>query len=240
MSVSPVIALRDAELNYRIKLGWFRSKCISALTAVSLDVFPGETLGIIGRNGSGKSSLLRVIAGIYSIDSGTISSDAGSIALMTLNLGLDGELSGRDNAVFGAMLLGSSYSEAIGMLDEVLDFSELGSAFENPVKTYSSGMYARLAFSISISSSPDVLLVDEVLSVGDERFRDKAYSAIRQKISSDQTTIFVSHNRSEVISLCDRAVLLHDGRIVASGEPLSVCDAYERAIAPVADVPDAG
>ena len=236
MSDSPVITLRDAELNFRIKLGWFRSKCINALTAVSLDVFPGETLGIIGGNGSGKSSLLRAIAGIYSIDAGTISRDAGSIALMSLQLGLDGELSGRDNAVFGAMLLGSSYSEALGMLDEILDFSELGSAFEHPVKTYSSGMFARLAFSISVRSSPDVLLIDEVLSVGDEAFRDKAYAAITQKISSDQTTILVSHNRGEVISLCDRAVLLHDGSIVASGEPESVFDAYESASALATDL----
>lgn len=226
MMLTPLISVCEIDLHFRVRLGWFRAQQITALEAVSLDIFSGESIGIVGRNGSGKSTLLRVIAGIYDVDAGTITRNVGAISLMSLSLGLDGELSGRDNAIFGAMLLGSSNAEATDSLNQVLEFSELGPAFENPVKTYSSGMYSRLVFSISLFATPEILLVDEVLAVGDEAFRAKAYQALSSKITSGQTAVLVSHSKDEVMRLCDRVIILDGGRIVAEGPPEDVMTQY--------------
>lgn len=226
MTLPPLISLREIDLHFRVRLGWFRTQHITALEAITLDIFAGESIGIVGRNGSGKSTLLRVIAGIYDVDAGNISRNVGSISLMSLSLGLDGELSGRDNAVFGSMLLGSSYAEAVNSLGQVLEFSELGPAFENPVKTYSSGMYSRLVFSISLFATPEILLIDEVLAVGDDAFRAKAYEALSSKITGGQTTVLVSHSKDELMRLCDRVIMLDGGRIMTEGPPEDVMAQY--------------
>ena len=220
------ISVSDVSLTYKIKTTLFRSELRDALKNVSFDVRKGETLGIIGCNGSGKSTLLRVLAGIYQPDSGSISSNASSVALMALSLGFDSSLNGRDNAIFGGMLMGFARSEVESRLEQIQDFSGLGDSFFAPVRTYSSGMASRLSFSVALNMSPDVMLLDEILAVGDEQFRDKAYSAMTAKITSNQTTILVSHSASDIEMLCDRAILLNAGELIVSGEPSEVIGAY--------------
>jgi len=197
------------------------------LENVTFSVAPGETLGIVGRNGSGKSTLLKILAGILKPDSGSVTSRADKISLMALQLGFDNLLSGRDNAVFGGMLLGFSRQEVEAKLDQIQSFSGLGRAFYAPVKSYSSGMSSRLKFAVAINLAPDIMLLDEVLAVGDMSFRKKAAAAMHSKINSDQTTILVTHNPGEVQKLCDRAILLERGKIMAEGHPDEVIDQYQ-------------
>jgi len=222
------ISARDLSLTYRVRKSLFRSANVRALNKVSFDVYAGETLGIIGRNGSGKSTLLRVLAGIYQCDSGELTISTNSISLMTLSLGFDPVLTGRANAVFGGMLLGFSHQQVLSVLDSIKDFSGLKDAFEVPVKTYSSGMLSRLAFSLAIILSPDIMLLDEVLSVGDQEFKEKAYDKMLEKISSTQTTVFVSHSLEEVEKICDRAILIDDGVVLASGKPAEISKEYRK------------
>ena len=169
-----------------------------------------------------------MLAGIYPPDSGTIQTHADSIALMTLMLGFDPVLSGRDNALFGGMLLGFSRRVVVDQLEAIREFSGLGDDFEKPVGGYSSGMVARLSFSVAINLSPDVMLVDEVLAVGDESFRRRAYQAMTEKISSRQTTVFVSHSALEIERLCDRVILLEGGEIIDIGEAADMISEYRK------------
>lgn len=226
-----LLEINDVSLSYRARRGLFRREVKAALIDVSFDLHQGETLGIIGRNGSGKSTLLRILAGIYPPDSGNITSQASSVALMTLMLGFDPVLSGRDNALFGGMLLGFSRDEVLGQIDSIKDFSGLGVDFEKPVNGYSSGMVSRLSFSVAINLAPDVMLIDEVLAVGDESFRKKAYNAMSSKITSGQTTVFVSHSAADVEKLCDRVVLLDGGRVLDTGEPKPIIAEYRKLMA---------
>jgi lipopolysaccharide transport system ATP-binding protein len=150
---------------------------------------------------------------------------------MTLMLGFDPVLSGRDNALFGGMLLGFSRSEVRHQIEAMKEFSGLGTDFEKPVGGYSSGMVARLSFSVAINLEPDVMLIDEVLAVGDESFRKKAYAAMSGKITSEQTAVFVSHSAGEIEKLCDRVILLDGGRLLDCGEPASMIAEYRKLMA---------
>lgn len=225
---SSAITVSDLSLTYRVRRSLFGYDRVPALKGISFHLERGEALGIIGRNGSGKSTLLRALAGIYTPDAGSVVPHVRSIALMTLSLGFDPVLTGRKNAIFGAMLLGASRSDAEASLEGIKEFSGLGGAFDSPVKSYSSGMLSRLAFSVAINLSPDVMLLDEVLAVGDEEFRDKAYSAMTGKIQSDQTTVLVSHSAEEIQRLCTRAILLEAGEIVDVGEPSVIVEKYRQ------------
>ena len=189
--------------------------------------FGGETLGIIGRNGCGKSTLLKLIAGILKPDSGSVNHYVEHVSLQTLSAGFDKELSGRDNAILSAMLLGNSHKMAVESLAEIVEFSELGSAFDDPVKTYSSGMRSRLGFSVAMLMHADVLLVDEVLGVGDKGFRRTAEKAILDKINSRQTVVFVSHSSAQIKRLCQKVIWLDKGRVITQGLPDEVLDEYE-------------
>ena len=226
MNSNVAMQLEGVSLTHRTREGFFRFSKVSALRDVSFDLRHGETLGVIGRNGSGKTTLLRVLGGVFVPDQGRIISDVRSVALMTLTLGFDPALTGRSNALFGGMLLGFSREQVLEHMEEIQEFSGLGGAFDAPVKSYSKGMSARLSFSVAIKMSPDVLLLDEVLSVGDESFRQKAYQAMRNKIQSDQTTVLVSHSASEIERLCDRAILLEAGEVLAEGSPAQVLTEY--------------
>ena len=227
MTMDVMLSVRDVDLTYRIRKSFFRSDSVAGLCGVSFDLYRGETLGVLGRNGSGKSTLLRLLAGIYEADKGAVISNADSISLMTLALGLDRTLTGRKNAIFGGMLLGASRDQVAGSLESIKSFSGLGDAFEEPIKSYSMGMLSRLAFSIAVNLTPDVLLLDEVLAVGDQQFREKAYDAMEKKITSEQTAVLVSHSMSEIERLCNRAILLDRGQIVAIGDVAQVVDAYQ-------------
>jgi len=226
--MDPLITLQDVSVRYKRSGNIFRrSSYYDALKSVSFDIFPGETLGIIGKNGSGKSSLLRLISGIIKPDRGQVINRATSVSLLVLQPGFNPYLSGRDNAVLSGMLQGVSRKEVRNRLNEIHEYSELGGFFYEPVRTYSTGMRARLGFSISTILNPDVLLIDEVLSVGDEKFKEKAEHTMVSKIQSNQTVVLVSHSPTQIKRLCNRAILIDDGYSVAEGNPSEVLDEYK-------------
>jgi len=222
-----MLQLEDVSLSYSSRRKSFDHGAHHVLNRVSLQVFEGETLGIIGRNGVGKSTTLRLMAGILAPTSGTVWQRPGkSASLLTIGLGFRPDLSGRDNATLAAMLQGATARQARGFLAEIKEFSELGDSFEEPVKTYSSGMLARLGFTTALKTHVDILLIDEVLSVGDARFREKAEAAMKSRISGDQTVVFVSHMEGQIREVCDRAICLHEGVVLAEGDPAAVLEAY--------------
>lgn len=226
--MEPLISLKDVAVRYRLKGSIFKSKSYyEALKSVSLDIHPGETIGILGRNGAGKSTLLRVISGVIRPDRGSMINRGATVSLLALRVGFDPNLSGRDNAVWGGMLQGYSRREVEALLDEIHVYSELGDFFVQPVRTYSTGMVARLGFAISTIISPDILLVDEVLGVGDKHFQRKAEKTMVSKLQSQQTVVLVSHSHQKIARLCDRAVLIDNGVSYAEGEPREVIKIYE-------------
>jgi lipopolysaccharide transport system ATP-binding protein len=202
----------------------------NVLSDVSFELYRGEVLGVIGRNGVGKSTLLRLMAGILRPRDGRIERlPEASCALLSLGLGFQPQLSGRDNARLAAMLQGASRDQAEASLTDIVGFSELGSSFDEPVKTYSAGMQARLGFATAIMTHVDILLIDEVLAVGDAEFRVKAAKAMRDKIAGDQTVVLVSHAEPQVRGLCGRAILLEEGRLVFDGPVDEAFGRYSRA-----------
>lgn len=227
-----MLAMDRVSLSYHSGRKSFDHGSHHVLNEVSLEVYEGETLGIIGRNGVGKSTLLRLMAGILAPTSGEIYRRPGATAsLLTLGLGFRPDLTGRDNALLAAMLQGSTEEQARGHLEEIKEFSELGDSFEERVKTYSSGMLARLGFTTALKTHVDILLIDEVLSVGDARFRAKAAAEMKSRIRGDQTVVFVSHTESQVRNICNRAVCLHEGRVLAEGDPDEALLAYGKLLA---------
>ncbi len=216
-------------LSFRTGSASFAQGRHEVLDRVSLKLIRGETLGVIGRNGCGKTTILRVMAGILAADSGTVWRRPGTTsALLTIGLGFKPQLTGRDNALLAAMLQGASRQEAGACLEEIKAFSELGDSFEEPVKTYSTGMRARLGFTTALITHVDVLLIDEVLSVGDSRFRTKAQQAMKDRISGDQTVVFVSHMDAQIRALCDRVIWINEGKIMAEGETGPVLHQYRK------------
>ena len=197
-----------------------------ALDGVTLDVRQGSTLGIIGRNGSGKSSLLKLIAGIGKPSSGTIHVSGRVSALIELGAGFHPEISGRENVFINGMMLGLSKAEVARRFDEIVAFAELGDFIDEPVKTYSSGMYMRLGFAVAINVDPDVLLVDEVLAVGDEAFTHKCLEKFAEFRRRGKTIVLVTHMLDLITRLCDEALWLDTGRVRGHGDPKRVVDAY--------------
>ncbi|MCU7958780.1 MAG: ATP-binding cassette domain-containing protein [gamma proteobacterium symbiont of Bathyaustriella thionipta] len=229
--MKPVITLKNAAVRYKRSGSLFRKKTYyEALKSITLDIYPGETLGILGRNGSGKSTLLRIISGIIKPNRGEVVNHGVSVSLLALQAGFDPNLNGRDNAILGGILQGASRHEVQNKLDEIQEYSELGDFFFEPVRTYSTGMRARLGFSITTIISSDVLLIDEVLSVGDQHFRQKAERTMVSKIQSQQTIVLVSHSHHQIARLCDRAVLIDKGISYSSDDPREVLAAYEASL----------
>jgi lipopolysaccharide transport system ATP-binding protein len=227
-----MLKLESVSLAFKAGRASYAQGVHKVLDGLDLELYRGETLGIIGRNGVGKTSMLRVMAGILAPTSGQVYRHPGATAsLLTLGLGFKNELSGRDNALLAAMLQGASHEEALSYLDEIQDFSELGPAFDEPVRTYSAGMRSRLGFTTALKTRIDILLVDEVLSVGDASFRAKAEQALGGRIAGEQTVIFVSHMEGQIKSLCDRCIWLEDGRVAMEGEPDDVVKAYRSQVA---------
>jgi len=199
-----------------------------ALEDVSLQLRRGERLGVIGRNGAGKSTLLRVLAGILVPDRGAIRRDGVSCQLMSLALGFVPHLSGRDNAVLSGLLLGLRRRDIVARLPAIREFCELGEFFDQPIAAYSSGMVLRLAFSVAIQVEPDVLLIDEVLSVGDAEFQEKSGAALRDRMREGHTVVLVSHDEGQIATLCDRVLWIEHGKSVLEGERDDVFEAYHR------------
>jgi len=201
-----------------------------ALEDVSLTLTRGERLGVIGRNGSGKSTLLRTIAGIITPDRGRLTRAPVSCQLLSLALGFVQHLSGRDNAVLSGLMLGLRRREIVQRLPAILEFSELGDFFDQPISSYSTGMLMRLGFSVAIQIEPDVLLIDEVLAVGDAEFQQKSGAALRERINSGTTVVFVSHGDAQIQRVCDRALWIEHGRSMLEGEVDDVLAAYHAAM----------
>ncbi len=199
-----------------------------ALREVSLTVRRGETVGIVGRNGSGKSTLLQIIAGTLTPTTGRAQVSGRVSALLELGSGFNPDFTGRENVVFQASLMGVPSAEIEERLPEIAAFADIGDFLEQPVRTYSSGMFVRLAFAVAISVSPDVLIVDEALSVGDEGFQRKCYGRIRSFQERGGTVLFVSHSGAAVVDLCDRALLLDRGERLLEGPPKEVVSRYHR------------
>lgn len=225
-ALEKVIELKDVAVRYKERKSFFCFTEYEALNNVSFDVYKGEVLGVIGRNGAGKSTLLRLLAGIIKPDSGKVIHYTKSVSLMALAAGFDPNLSGRQNALISGMLIGYEKKLIKARLEDIKVFSELQEFFEKPTKTYSSGMRARLAFSIAMYTSPDVLLIDEVLGVGDVSFKQKAEHALEDKISSDITVIIVSHSEAQVSRLAERIVWIDAGKVRKHGKPDEVFPEY--------------
>ena len=198
-----------------------------AVKGISFYVREGEILGIIGKNGCGKSTTLNALAGIFSPDSGTIDLHGHSISLLSIGVGFQREMTGRENITLSGMLLGFSEEQVKEKEAEIVEFAELGDFIDMPVRTYSSGMYSKLAFSITAILETDIMLIDEVLSVGDQKFKKKSYEKMKSLISNkDRTVIIVSHSLDTLEELCDTVMWMHDGQIRRIGEPKPVLEEY--------------
>lgn len=198
----------------------------AALQNINLTVYPGESVGIIGRNGSGKSTLLKLIAGLMPPTSGTVNVYGTIAALLEVGAGFHPDLSGRENIYLNGTFLGFSRKRIASLVDDIVAFSELQEFIDAPVKHYSSGMYMRLGFAIAIHVDPDILITDEVFAVGDETFRARCEDAITDFQRRGKTLLFVSHTLSQVIALCDRAILLDHGKVRAAGSSEYVARCY--------------
>ena len=195
------------------------------LKDISFTVKKGEFLGIVGRNGSGKSTLLKILAGIYVPDSGTITTYGSLVPFIELGVGFNPELTGRENIYMNGAMLGFSNAEMDQMFDDIVRFAELEPFMDQKLKNYSSGMQVRLAFSIAIRARGDILILDEILAVGDAAFQEKCNQYFAS-LSKDQTVILVTHSMENVRRFCDRAILIEQGKIIKEGNPDQVADAY--------------
>lgn len=198
-----------------------------ALQDISFEVMPGDRLGIMGFNGAGKSTLLKTVAGVLKPTKGTVKVNGVIAPLIELGAGFDMNYSGRENIFLYGATMGYSRKFIESKYDEIVEFSELGEFIDVPVKNYSSGMRARLGFAIATAVEPEVLILDEVLSVGDARFRKKSENRVKSMFDKGVTVLFVSHNTSQVRNLCNKAILIQKGKIIASGSADEVCDIYE-------------
>lgn len=227
----PIIQLRDVCFAYRRLLSATDQR--QTLCDINFDLYRGETLGVVGGNGAGKSTVLRLLAGVMIPSRGEILKAAEiRCSLLSLGVGFMMDLTGEDNVVLSLMLQGFSKRQALSRVSAIREFSELGSAFYERVRTYSSGMRSRLTFSTALSTDSDVLLIDEVLAVGDQEFRKKARAALNEKISGEQTVVLVSHSAEVIREVCDRTVWMHAGRVQRAGRTEVVMDAYERDFSP--------
>lgn len=196
------------------------------LKGINLKVKKGEVVALIGTNGSGKSTLLKLMTKIIYPNKGKITTEGKLTSLLELGAGFHPDFSGRENIYFNASIFGLTKKEIDKRLDDIIEFSELGPYIDNPVRTYSSGMYMRLAFSVAINVDADILLIDEILSVGDEHFQNKCYEKMRDLKNQGKTMVFVTHSMQTVKQLCDRAVWLCDGTIKMDGPTEEVVDEY--------------
>ena len=220
-------ALVEGSLTAHLK----REEAIAALEDVSFEVGRGEAFGVIGGNGSGKSTLLKLVAGMLRPTAGRVVVDGRVAALIELGAGFHPEISGRENVYINGAVLGLSRREIDRRYDEIVEFSGLADFMEEPVKNYSSGMYVRLGFAVAVHTDPDVLLVDEVLAVGDEAFAHRCLRRIEELLAAGRTLLLVSHSLDLVEQVCDRVLWLDDGRQRLVGEPRRVMDAYRQAVA---------
>jgi ABC-type polysaccharide/polyol phosphate transport system ATPase subunit len=206
-----------------------RNEVFEAVKHVSFSVDKGGILGIIGKNGSGKSTLLRSIAGVFAPNSGTIDLHGNTVSLMALGVGFKENLTGRENIVLSGMLQGIDEKEITKRTPEIIEFAEIGDFIDRPVRTYSNGMYSKLAFAITVTLQSDIILIDEVLSVGDEGFKKKSLAKMKEIISDqNRTVIIVSHDMKTMQGLCDNMLWIHAGEVMEYGKPDTVMANYKK------------
>ncbi len=205
-----------------------KDKSFHALKGISLDVKKGEILGIIGKNGSGKSTLLNTVGGIFAPDNGSVTLN-GNVSLLSIGVGFQRNMSGRENIILNGLLLGFTEAFIREKMEDIIAFSELGDFIDKPVRTYSKGMYSKLAFSITAFLETEIILIDEVLSVGDEHFKKKSSKKMKELIlDENRTVLIVSHSISTLRQLCSKMLWLHDGEIKMLGDTNEVLNAYEQ------------
>ena len=207
--------------------GKLQYETFNALTNVSFEIKKGEVVGIIGNNGAGKSTILKVISGILKPTKGKVKVNGNIVPMLELGSGFDYDLTGRENIFLNGAILGYSKEFLIKKYDEIVEFSELGKFIDIPIRNYSSGMVMRLAFSIATVVNPEILIVDEILSVGDESFQQKSKQRMLELMSGGTTVLFVSHSLSQIREMCDRVIWLEHGQIKMIGETEEVCNAYK-------------
>lgn len=236
MSAEQALALRlrNVAVSYPLSRGLFRQQRYWALKDISFDLFHGETLGVLGRNGAGKSTLLRLLAGIIGPDKGTIETDGSQVSLLSLGVGFINHLTGRENAVLSGILLGMRRRLVEDRMDDIIAFAELDQFIDQPLRTYSAGMRARLAFSVAFQARPAILLVDEVLGVGDIEFNRKSTEVMKERIRSNHTVVIVSHQMGTLRQLCDRVVWIEDGKTLMEGAATEILDRYQEKYEPKA------
>jgi len=223
-----IISVERAGVAYWQKAGCFCKKRYWALRDISFELHRGETLGIIGKNGVGKSTLMRLLAGIIATDRGRLRCHNASVSLLSLQAGFVPQLTGRENAVLNGMMLGIGKKEILSRMPEIEAYADIGAFFDQPVYAYSMGMKARVGFSIAIHARPDVILLDEVLGVGDADFRKKSAQSMRDRIDSHQTVVLVSHQMGLIGSVCDRVVWIEEGCVRDVGETQAVLADYKK------------
>ena len=211
-----------------IRFGKNKKEVHHVLKNINLNIMPGETVGLIGVNGSGKSTLLKLMTKIIYPTTGKIEVNGKLTSLLELGAGFHQDFSGRENIYFNASIFGLSKNEIDKRIDDIIEFSELEEFIDNPVRTYSSGMYMRLAFSVAINVDADILLIDEILAVGDQHFQDKCLNKMLELKKQGKTMVFVSHSENSVRFLCDRAVWLSDGVIRMDGKTEDVLAIYSK------------
>ena len=224
-----VISARDVGVTYSRRSGLFQRRRVPVLQGVSFDVRRGETLAIIGRNGAGKTTLMKLLAGIIAPDAGRIEMNGVRTSLLSLRLGFTHYLTGRENAILSGLLLGVSRARIEEGMEEIIAFSELREVIDDPIGTYSTGMVARLGFAVSFIAEPDVLLVDEVLGVGDAAFQKKSRKRMEELIGSDKTVVLATHAVSTIRTLADRALWIEAGHVRELGNAEEVLKRYAEA-----------
>ncbi len=236
----PVVSLEEVSKKYRIFpstrdqlkriLSLGKSKAgyeFWALKDVNLEVEPGTALGILGRNGAGKSTLLKIVSGVLQPTYGKVRVEGRLVALLQLGAGFNDEFTGRENVILNGLILGIDRKEMLSRFDEIAAFADIGEFMEQPLKTYSSGMRARLGFAVAVNVRPDILLVDESLSTGDAVFKARGIQKMRELRDSGATILFVSHSTNQIKNFCTEATLLHKGNLVSRGETSEVIDHYQ-------------
>ena len=239
----PAIQIKDVSVTYRtslqknptlkstiVRLGR-RERVIrevKALKGVSFDVPNGRVMGVIGSNGAGKSTLMRTVAGILAPTTGRIEVTGRVSTLLALGVGFNTALSGKENVILGGLAAGLTRAEVRDKYDEITDFAELGDFMDMPMRTYSSGMYSRLAFAVAVHMDPDILIIDEALSAGDAHFKQKASDKMQELVSKARTMLVVSHALGTILELCTEVVWLHQGELIDQGDPEEMINAYTK------------
>lgn len=237
------ISVQDVHVTYRInvqKVPTLKSAIVHlgrrqrtvrevhALQGVSFDIPHGRVMGVIGANGAGKSTLMRTVAGILAPSQGRIEVTGRVSTLLALGVGFNATLTGRENVILGGLAAGLTRAEIKHRYDEITAFAELGEFMDMPMRTYSSGMYSRLAFAVAVHMDPDILIIDEALSAGDAKFKEKAQQKMNELVGKARTMLVVSHALGTIKELCDEAIWMHEGKLVRRGAPLEITDAYTK------------